>query len=94
MDYTHVAVEKFTTSATERRWAKCRRWIIAVCVAVLSSAALLRRNVQKKIGVSEGQLNRKLAGEFAFRQDEISRICTLLNIPNTKIGHYFFCPKS
>lgn len=47
-----------------------------------------------RIGISEGQLNRKLAGEFAFRQDEINRLCIILEIEATEIGHYFFCPKS
>ena len=44
------------------------------------------------IGVSEGQLNRKLAGEFAFRQDEINRLCSLLEIAPADIGAYFFSP--
>ena len=51
---------------------------------------LTQKECAEKIGVSEGQLNRKLAGEFAFRQDEISRLCDLLSIPVTKIGHSFF----
>lgn len=46
------------------------------------------------IGISEGQLNRKLAGDFVFRQDEIKKICSLLNIQASEIGLYFFSPKS
>lgn len=54
---------------------------------------LTQKECAEKIGISEGQLNRKLAEEYSFRQDEISRLCTLLAIPVTKIGQYFFCPK-
>lgn len=60
----------------------------------ITECGLTQKECAEKISVSEGQLNRKLAGEFAFRQDEISRLCDLLSIPVTKIGHYFFCPKS
>lgn len=55
---------------------------------------LTQKECAEKIGVSEGHLSRKLAGEFAFRQDEISKLCTLLAIPVERIGDFFFCPKS
>ncbi|MFR3972702.1 MAG: DUF739 family protein [Subdoligranulum sp.] len=46
------------------------------------------------MGLSEGQLNRKLAGEYDFKQDEIHSLCRILNIDAAEIGRYFFCPKS
>ena len=39
------------------------------------------------------QFCQKLAGNFAFRQDEIDRICALLSISPADIGRYFFLPK-
>lgn len=55
---------------------------------------LTQKEVAARIGVSESQLNRKLAGEFSFRQDEIDRIIRLLDIDPREIGRYFFSPKS
>lgn len=54
---------------------------------------LTQKEVAARIGVSEGQLNRKLAGEFAFRQDEMVSILKLLNIDLSELGKYFFTPK-
>lgn len=66
--------------------------------------AMLRRRIKRfgltqqecaeKIGVSESHFNRKLAGEYVFRQDEINKLCVLLNIGSTEIGLYFFTPMS
>lgn len=53
-----------------------------------------QKEVAKKIGVSEGQFCQKMSGNFAFRQDEINRICTLLDIEPAEIGRFFFCAKS
>lgn len=48
-----------------------------------------QKEVAEKIGVSEGQFCQKMSGNFAFRQDEINRICTLLDIEPAKIGQLF-----
>ena len=53
---------------------------------------LTQKECAAKIGLSEGQLNRKLAGEYDFKQDEIHGLCCLLNIDAEEIGRYFFCP--
>jgi hypothetical protein len=53
-----------------------------------------QKEVAEKIGVSEGQFCQKMSGNFAFRQDEINRICTLLDIEPAEIGRFFFCAKS
>ncbi len=55
---------------------------------------LTQKECAARIGLSEGQLNRKLAGEFDFKQEEIHALCNLLDIPAVEIGHFFFCPKS
>ncbi len=94
LGYTHVVVEKITTLQQKGGEHKMPEMDYSRLRGRIVECGLTQKECAEKIGVSEGQLNRKLAGEFAFRQDEISRICTLLSIPNNKIGHYFFCPKS
>lgn len=54
---------------------------------------LTQKECATKIGISEGQLNRKLAGEYDFKQDEIHELCCLLDIDAAEIGRYFFSPK-
>lgn len=53
-----------------------------------------QQDVATLIGISSSQLNRKLAGEFCFRQDEISKLCDLLHIKPSQIGRYFFTANS
>ncbi len=60
----------------------------------IRDCGMTQKECAHRIGMSEGHLNRKLAGEYVFRQDEIDKISTLLNIPPEEIGKYFFCPKS
>lgn len=60
----------------------------------LRDCGITQKECAKKIGISEGHLNRKLSGEYVFRQDEIDKISTLLNIHPEEIGKYFFCPMS
>ena len=60
----------------------------------MRECGLTQKECAAKIGLSEGQLNHKLAGEYDFKQDEIHSLCRLLNIDAAEIGHYFFCPKS
>ena len=60
----------------------------------IRECGLTQKEVAEQIGVSEGQLNRKLAGDFAFRQDEMERIARVLKIDLIDLGKYFFTPKS
>lgn len=60
----------------------------------MRECGLTQKECAAKIGLSEGQLNRKLAGEYDFKQDEIYKLCNLLDIDATEIGRYFFSPKS
>ena len=55
---------------------------------------LTHKEVAARIGVSESQLERKLAGEFVFRQDDIDKLVGLLGIDTRDIGRYFFHPES
>ena len=60
----------------------------------MRDSKLTQKECADLIGISESQLNRKLAGEFVFRQDEINKLCEILEIDGTEIGKYFFSPKS
>lgn len=60
----------------------------------IKEMGLTQRECAKMLGISEGQLSRKLSGEFVFRQDEIDGLCNILNIDGQDIGKFFFCPKS
>ena len=60
----------------------------------MRECGLTQKECAAKIGLSEGQLNRKLAGEYDFKRDEIHKLCNLLDIDATEIGRYFFSPKS
>ena len=60
----------------------------------MRDSKLTQKECAELIGISESQLNRKLAGEFVFRQDEINKLCEILEIDGTEIGKYFFSPKS
>jgi repressor LexA len=59
----------------------------------ITELGLTQKECAERIEISESQLNRKLAGVFAFRQDEIGRLCNLLRIEPPEIGKYFFTPK-
>lgn len=60
----------------------------------IRDCGLTQKEVAARIGLSEGQFNRKLAGEFVFRQDEIEKLTKLLAIDAIEIARYFFTPKS
>ena len=59
----------------------------------IRDCGMTQKELAEKAGISEGQFCQKLAGNFAFRQDEIDRICALLSISPADIGRYFFVPK-
>ncbi len=60
----------------------------------MADCGITQKECASRIGISEGTLNRKLAGDFVFRQDEITKISELLGIEGDEIGRYFFSPKS
>ncbi|MBE6794784.1 MAG: DUF739 family protein [Ruminococcaceae bacterium] len=45
------------------------------------------------VGVSEGQMCKKLSGEYVFKQTEILKICEILEIAAIEISLYFFTEK-
>lgn len=60
----------------------------------------LREEIRKKfknlgefadaVGIGRSTLNMKINGRTAFRQDEIEKICKLLNISIEQVYDYFF----
>lgn len=52
-----------------------------------------QRNFARAIGISEHSVSLKLNGKKQWRQDEIVRICELLDIPASAIPIYFFREK-
>lgn len=49
-----------------------------------------QRGFARAIGISEHSVSLKLNGKKQWRQDEIVRICELLDISTTAIPIYFF----
>lgn len=49
-----------------------------------------QEQVAKAIGINKGTLSTKLNNRYSFTQDEIIKICKLLNIPICEIGDYFY----
>lgn len=47
-----------------------------------------------EVGVSKRTLNFKLKNKVDFKQDEITKICEILDIPNEEIWLYFFQQKN
>lgn len=47
----------------------------------------------KQLGISEVSMSRKLTGRTDINSDDIVKMSRLLNIPESKIGLYFFTIK-
>ena len=56
----------------------------------MKEKSLTQKNLAEKIGVSEGQLCRKLVGHYPFNQSEIAKICHVLEISKADVGTFFF----
>ena len=54
---------------------------------------LNQKQLASLIGVSEGQLCKKMSGEYVFKQNEILRMCEVLDIEASEISLYFFTEK-
>lgn len=49
-----------------------------------------RGNFAKEMELSEHSMSAKLSGKVPFKQPEISKACSLLDIPDSEIHAYFF----
>ena len=54
------------------------------------SCGMRDKEVAQANGVVEGTLNRRMRGHAPWTSQEITSICELLDIPQEKIGEYFF----
>lgn len=52
-----------------------------------------RADFSKAIGISEHTISTKLTGKHEWKQSEIEKACTLLEISSTDIADYFFVRK-
>nr|DAF24316.1 MAG TPA: Protein of unknown function (DUF739) [Caudoviricetes sp.] len=50
-------------------------------------------SLAKELGVSETTLNFSLGNKRAFKQDEILKLCDILEIPLQSLDDYFFAIK-
>lgn len=57
---------------------------------LLKSKKLTQKELANRIGITNQTLSLKMSGKVQFKQKEIKKISEVLNIPQTKIGEYFF----
>lgn len=50
----------------------------------------IQDEIAKAIPINAATLSQKLSGKGLFKQNEISAICKILDIPSADIGVYFF----
>lgn len=55
--------------------------------------ALTQKQLASLIGISEGQLCKKMNSEYVFKQTEIIKMCEVLEIEPSEISLYFFTEK-
>ena len=59
----------------------------------MAEKGITQKKLAEMAGLGRSQLNLKLKGRYAFKQSEIDRICTCLDILPCEIGAFFFTPK-
>lgn len=52
-----------------------------------------RKQFASKMGISEVSLSKKLTNKVGFSQEDIEKARTILGIPDSAIGDYFFTEK-
>ena len=57
---------------------------------LLKSKKVTQKELANKIGITNQTLSLKMSGKVQFKQKEIKQISEFLNIPQNKIGEYFF----
>lgn len=46
--------------------------------------------IAEECGIGVGTMTTRMQGKSAWRADEISRLCEVLEIPQEEVGRYFF----
>ena len=54
------------------------------------SKKLTQKELANRIGITNQTLSLKMSGKVQFKQKEIKKISEVLDIPQNKIGEYFF----
>lgn len=57
---------------------------------LLKSKKITQKDLANKIGITNQTLSLKMSGKVQFKQKEIKKISKVLDIPQSKIGEYFF----
>ncbi|WP_283579442.1 DUF739 family protein [Ligilactobacillus aviarius] len=57
---------------------------------LLKSKRLTQKELANRIGITNQTLSLKMSGKVQFKQKEIKKISEVLDIPQNKIGEYFF----
>ncbi|HLQ87160.1 DUF739 family protein [Ligilactobacillus aviarius] len=57
---------------------------------LLKSKKLTQKELANRIGITNQTLSLKMSGKVQFKQKEIKKISEVLDIPQNKIGEYFF----
>lgn len=56
----------------------------------IKECGLTQERLADEIGKNKATLSAKLNGKFPFTADEMDAICVVLDVPNERIGEYFF----
>ncbi len=60
----------------------------------IKEKGLTQATLAKQVGLSESTFNLKLANKRAFKQEEIVKTCSALDVSLENIPLYFFCVKT
>ena len=60
----------------------------------IKEKGLTQASLAKLVGLSESTFNLKLANKRAFKQEEIVKTCSALDVSLENIPLYFFCVKT
>jgi transcriptional regulator with XRE-family HTH domain len=70
-----------------------RKYDYSKLIGRIKEYGFTQERLAAEIGVSESTLSFKLNNRAYFRQEEIRKICDLLEIEDAEIGAYFFALK-
>ena len=59
----------------------------------IKEKGMTQESLSKELGIALSSLNLKLTNKAYFKQQEIRRICEILEIEDSEVGLYFFTQK-
>ena len=66
------------------------RYNYAKLIGLIRAAGLTQEQFARKIGICPSSLYQRLHNNRDFRKDEITRVCSVLQIPSNQMPDYFF----